>query len=120
MTCERKIGSRNPLVALILPGLGRAFRRDAHAQAKWSLMRASIALARYEAEHGKPPSTLDELVPRYLPRVPECPFAGGPLKYSGGKVWSFGGDGDDDLGRPLVDEDREDDDGDVVWTVKRK
>jgi hypothetical protein len=117
---QKKIESKNPLVALILPGLGRAFRREAHAQAMWSLMRASIALARYELDNGKPPSTLDELVPRYLPRVPEDPFSGGPLRSSGGKVWSFGGDGDDDGGRPIVDEDKDDDDGDVVWTVKRK
>jgi hypothetical protein len=39
---------------------------------------------------------------------------------SAGKLWAFGGDGDDDGGRPMVDEDREDDDGDVVWTVRRK
>jgi hypothetical protein len=112
--------SRNPIAVQMLPGLGRSFRSEAGALMKWSLLRAALAIARYDADQGKLPSTLEELVPRYLPRVPEDPFSGKPLRYAGGKVWSFGGDGDDDQGRPQVNPDLEDSDGDVVWTVKRK
>ena len=118
---ERKTRrSRNPIVSEALPTLARAFRREMMTEMNWNLMRTSVALAAYEKEHGAWPAKLEDLVPRYLPRIAPDPTSGKPLRYAPGKLWAFGGDGDDDGGRPIVDEDREDDDGDVVWTVKRK
>ena len=118
---ERKTKrSRNPIVAGAIPALARGFRRDAITGMNWNLMRTSVALAAYEKEHGAWPAKLEDLVPRYLPRIANCPMSGQPVRLAPGKVWAFGGDGDDDGGRALVDEDREDDDGDVVWTVKRR
>jgi len=118
---ERKTKrSRNPIVAGAIPALARGFRRDAITGMNWNLMRTSVALAAYEKEHGAWPAKLEDLVPRYLPRIANCPMSGQPVRLAPGKVWAFGGDGDDDGGRPMVDEDREDDDGDVVWTVRRK
>jgi len=118
---ERKTKkSRNPIVAEALPTLARSFRREMMTGMNWSLMRTGVALAAYEMEHGAWPTKLEDLVPRYLPKVADCPLSGKPVGMSAGKLWAFGGDGDDDGGRPMVDEDREDDDGDVVWTVRRK
>lgn len=117
---QRALDSRNPMVALLLPALARVLTRDAVAGMSRNLLRTAVALAWYEAERGSYPTKLEDLVPRHLPRVLDCPFSGKPFGYAQGKVWSFGGDGDDDQGRPMVDEDREEEDGDVVWTVKRR
>ena len=118
---EQKMkSSRNPVVALSLPGIAKVFRREMLAEMNWLLMRTAVALSAYEKEHGAFPAKLEELVPRYLPRIENDPTSGRPLRFAGGKLWAFGPDGDDDGGRAMADEDREDDDGDVVWTVKRK
>lgn len=118
---EQKMkSSRNPIVAQSLPGIARVFRREMAAEMHWQLMRTSVALAAYEREHGAFPATLEELVPKFLPRIENDPTSGKPLRFAGGRIWAFGGDGDDDGGRAVADESREDDDGDVVWTVKRK
>ena len=113
-------GSRNPVVSLILPMLTKTFRSEMLLDMKWNLMRTSLALAAYEAEHGAFPAKLEDLVPRYLPRLENCPASGKPVDYSPGKIWAFGGDWDDDAGRPAAEEDNDEADGDVVWTVKRK
>lgn len=44
---------------------------------------ALIAIESYKKDHGKPPAALSDLVPKYLPSVPEdlCAAAGTPLKY---------------------------------------
>ena len=67
---------------------------------------AGIALATrlFEADHGRLPATLEELVPEYLPRTPEDPFdaAGGPLRFALVEglpvVWSVGPNGTDEGG----------------------
>ncbi len=40
-----------------------------------------------------------------------------PLGYANGRVWSGGGDGDDDGGRPLDEDAAWDADGDRVWDL---
>jgi hypothetical protein len=59
----------------------------------------------YQADHdGRPPDTLEELAPKYLPAAPADPFAAGakPLRFlSDGKrlaVYSVGENGVDDDG----------------------
>jgi len=52
-------------------------RRDASLRG----MALFLAVRAYETEHGEPPDTLEALVPDYLPRVPEDPFDGKPLRY---------------------------------------
>ncbi len=51
-------------------------------------------------------STLDDLVPDYLPEVPDDPFGGGPLVYrrtaTGYLLYSVGRDQRDDGGRPGI------------------
>ncbi len=87
--------------------------------------RLQVALALYQAEHGKPAASLDDLVPALLPELPEDPFAHQPFRYrvsrgeqiawhrqlpGGGEefvrqvpagqgvLWSVGPDGNDDGG----------------------
>jgi len=111
---------KNPLAELLLPSVKGAVKREAVARMHWTLMRVAVAIAWYEAEKATVPTALSDLVPRHLVKVPECPYTGKPFGYGAGKVWSVGGDGVDDGGKPLADEDNEDSPGDVVWTVKRK
>ncbi len=71
-----------------------------------ALLTAALALRAYRVEHGAYPPTLNALVPGYLSRVPDDPFAAsGPLRYkvSGAKyvLYSIGPDGRDDGGRPI-------------------
>jgi hypothetical protein len=43
--------------------------------------RLIVALRRFEAETGQPAKQLEQLVPRYLPRIPDDPFSGRPFRY---------------------------------------
>jgi hypothetical protein len=82
------------------------------------LMRAATALAWHEADAGRLPSTLEELVPRRLAEIPVCPLSGAPFRYADGRLWAFGFDRDDDGGRPVA-EDNYEGDGDVVLQLRR-
>src|SRR5207253_839300 len=43
--------------------------------------RLKLALALYQAREGKPATSLEDLVPRYLEELPLDPFSGGPFQY---------------------------------------
>ena len=45
---------------------------------------APLALARFRAEHGALPKTLDELVPALLPALPLHPYDDSPMIYENG------------------------------------
>ncbi len=112
--------SHNPLVRDLI-SVHRTFERDTTERTRRALLRASVALAWYEVEHARYPEKLEELVPRYLPRVPICSFMGLPLRYQDGKVWSFGKNRVDDGGvEDPINSDDGGEKGDMVWTVKRK
>jgi len=85
----------------------------------WEEIRGP-AIAWYEAEKGVYPAALNDLVPKYLPTVPDCPLTGLPLRYTAGKVWSVGADRKDDGGAHDDMASEEDSTGDIVWEVKRK
>ena len=55
-----------------------------------SLLRAAIAVARFEAEKGKLAATLEALVPEYVESIPLCGGTGLPLGYDphAGRIWS--------------------------------
>jgi hypothetical protein len=114
--------SGSPLARAILPAMTRAAGMDRATLLEYRLCRLAVALAWFEAERGRWPGSLDELVPRHLPSVPECPLTGTPFRIAPGKVWSVGKDGKD--GGGVLDTmrgyDPEGDRGDVVWFVKRK
>lgn len=121
LVASRVMDSSNPLVQVMVPALGKVFMVKNKPLLDFSLLRVATAIAWYEAEKGAYPAKLEDLAPRYISKVPDCPYSGTPLRYDGaGKVWSIGGDGDDDGGKPLAEQDEMTSDGDVVWIVKRK
>jgi hypothetical protein len=113
---------KNPLLAVLTPVIRRPLENDARSQLGRTLLRNAVAIAWFEVEKGGYPDRLEELVPRYLPKVSVCPMTGQPLRYSykGGKVWSVGKNGIDDGGTPGRNNDADDEDGDVVWVVRRR
>jgi hypothetical protein len=99
-------------------GIQESLWRDVVIRLHLRLMRAATAVAWHEAETGRLPASLEELVPRRLPEVPTCPLSGAPFRYADGRLWAFGFDRDDDGGRPVPQADYEGD-GDVLWTLKK-
>jgi hypothetical protein len=71
--------------------------------AKMRLLICDLAIRAYSLEHGRNPAKLADLVPAYLPAVPQDPFSGGPLVYrlkpTGYLLYGVGVDGVDDGGR---------------------
>jgi len=72
---------------------------------------------------GSYPAALSGLVPRFLPAIPPDPCSGSPIRYLAdaehARFYSLGPDQNDDNGRPNPDGES-DEDGDLVWTVKRR
>ncbi len=72
--------------------------------ARLRLLMTELALRCHQAEHGTPPAQLAELVPQYLPRVPQDPFSRQALVYRAkGTNWllySVGPDRRDNDGAP--------------------
>ncbi len=51
------------------------------ATAQLRILICELAIAAFSRQHGRPPESLDELVPEFLEAVPIDPFDGAPLKY---------------------------------------
>jgi len=60
----------------------------------FSAARIAIAYQRYLKKEGRPPESLDDLVPTYLPAVPQDAFDGQPFRYlpKDKLLYSVGGD----------------------------
>ena len=91
------------MARLLMPAYQHAIVTHYHALAERRLAAAALAVKWYQADHdGKPPATLEELVPKYLPAAPADPFAPGgkPLRYAAEAkrlvVYSVGENGVDD------------------------
>ena len=100
-------------------GIQDSLWRDVVIRLQLRLMRAATAAAWHEADTGRLPAALEELVPRRLAEIPICPMSGAPFRYADGRLWAFGFDRDDDGGRPVPEDKHYEDDGDVLWTLKR-
>lgn len=63
-------------------------------------LQCVLALRAFEMEEGRLPESLDVLVPKYLPAVPEDPLTGTALKWNPqtDRIYSVGGDRRDDGG----------------------
>lgn len=74
--------------------------------ARVCLLVTELALRCYQFDQVRAPVRLEELIPKYLQRLPQDPFSGQPLVYhSQGTNWllySVGPDGMDDGGKPVV------------------
>jgi hypothetical protein len=111
----------NPLVTSVMGPLLRAFKAHRTALLGRTLLRISVAIARYQLDHGRDPERLQDLVPAYLREVPICPLTGTTLHYKDGQLWSVGINGVDDGGIPANYGSSDDGgDGDVLWQVRRK
>ncbi|MFN3648920.1 MAG: hypothetical protein ACK47B_04990 [Armatimonadota bacterium] len=115
----------DPFNRLLLPSLSDLSLQWAKRDADYRVALARLALRCYELDSGQPPTTLQALVPRYLPAVPEDPFGGGVLVFNPdgveAQVYSRGPDGNDDGGRsprPLLRGQAED--GDITGASRRR
>jgi hypothetical protein len=63
-------------------------------------LQCVLALRAFEMDEGRLPESLDVLVPKYLPVVPEDPFSGAALRWnsSAKRIYTVGEDGRDDGG----------------------
>ncbi len=86
------------------PSLDRILLSHFRALAMRRMAAVALASRLYQADHGERPVTLNELLPDYLPFVPEDPFSPtrSPIGYAPGARWailySVGPDGVDDGG----------------------
>lgn len=107
---------------LLLPASNAVVEADGRTQALVRAATVRIALQRYRLEHGQFPESIEQLVPKFLDKVPEDPFDGQPLRYAirdgeplvysvGRDQVDNGGDGDD-RGQPDILFPLPDDDGD--------
>jgi len=82
----RAIVLQNPLgniMAEVLPaGFDRFEMKRCHLETRIALLRTLIGSKAYWDTHGRLPSSLDDLVPRYLPDLPHDRFGGKELAYS--------------------------------------
>lgn len=83
----------------------RAKTRDKRVVAHLRLITTELALRCYQSDHGRAPNSLEQLVPKYLQRVPLDPFSGKPLVYrpqtNQWLCYSVGEDMVDDGGQPV-------------------
>jgi hypothetical protein len=108
------------MVSMVMPALDGAFENTAEYQTQVDQTRIACALERYRLAHGAYPTSLDAVVPEYLPKLPNSPITGKPMNYSlkpdgtfllwspgwnlkslGGKPGEFKGDGDIVWGQPV-------------------
>ena len=64
-----------------------AYEDEISALRGWTLLGLALAMARYEIEQGKLPPSLEDLLPRYLDAIPNCPHGNEPFEYTNGRVW---------------------------------
>jgi hypothetical protein len=117
------------LSAMFLPSAAGIAKRDAATRAELRDTIAAIAVERWRLMHnGSLPDSLSDLVPAFLPAVPEDPYDAQPLRYKklkkGYCIYSIGPNLRDDGGKPrprpsarVPFEERNN--YDIVFTVER-
>jgi len=89
-------------------GLSGVTRKVMRVEAARQMVIMTIALKRYQLEHGGYPPDLNSLVPEFVPSVPRDPVDGQPLRYrlnTDGTftLYSIGENGKDDGGNPSLE-----------------
>jgi hypothetical protein len=92
-----------PFSFAAIPSMDKGLLSLARNETLRQMTLAAIAIRRHELRHGRPPASLEALVPALLPKLPHDSFSGQPLRYrtteDGGYVlYSVGADGQDDGG----------------------
>lgn len=75
----RRLGTS--MTSMLLPALGSAADASCRAQARAETADAAIAAELFRRSKVRPPESLAELVPEFLPAVPVDPFDGQPLRF---------------------------------------
>ena len=118
---ERWGRERVAILHALSPSILRALQNDVKGLQARAILRVAVALAWHEVEKGAFPAALEELAPRYIPRVLRDPLSGRAFGYAAGKLWAAGPDGVDNAGAVDPINPEEPRDGyDVVWTVRRR
>ena len=90
------------LCRMLLPALDKVVIKAGRCAAKIRDAQTVIAVERYQLANGALPKQLSDLVPTFLPAVPNDPFDGMPLRYKtltkGYMVYSVGDDREDNGG----------------------
>ena len=78
----------------LMSGLPRFHASKCRENCAIAATQILIALKCYKLEHGELPDTLDQLVPKYFPKIPLDDFDGRPMRYSKEKrvVYTIGTD----------------------------
>jgi len=109
------------IAAIIAPVLGSISRRRDQAAAEIGLCRIVLALKAYKHTRNSYPATLGQLQQTLQHALPKDPFSGEDFVYQpqgeGFKLYSLGGDLDDDGGVPP--DEANPGDGDIVWECIR-
>lgn len=96
------------LMRTLRPAVGRCRSVQDRLEQTERNLHVAWALAAYHADHKRYPARLADLVPHYLPAVPEDLFSGRPLVYrpqkDGYVLYSVGDNGQDDGGRAQGEE----------------
>lgn len=91
------------LMAFSLPNVTIVLDAQDRANTYYDLSRIVLSLAAYRADHGKYPTNLAALSPKYINTIPSDRFTGKPLKYkltkTGYLLYSVGVNGQDDGGQ---------------------
>jgi hypothetical protein len=93
---------QHAITMTIMSDVGRLFDAATRGDAENAIAATAIAVEFHRQRHGRLPERLDQLVPDLLPRVPQDPFDGQPLRYLVREdeylLYSVGVDGKDDGG----------------------
>ncbi len=87
---------------------------EATARLDMVLWRLAVGIAWFEAETGNMPARLQDLVPRYVPAIPLCPYTGRPFEGEPGLVRSRVNE------KARTSSFQSLDDESATWTVRRK
>ncbi len=91
------------LIGLMIPAARKVQQAQDRAEQVQRNLQLAFALARYQREHGRYPTKLDDLAPKYVKAIPNDLFSGQPLIYrpmeKGYLLYSVGVNGKDEEGR---------------------
>lgn len=115
---------RYPFTCMLAPGLRAITAILAEAVARCRVTEVGLALEMYNTREGKYPESLEELLPDFLPSIPEDPFTGAPLKFKrsekGVVVYSVGPNEEDEGGAYDKDQARKKRlKDDIAWRITR-
>jgi len=117
------VDTKSPLHLLLVPQVGLAWRNQWLSEAEWAVARVAVAVACFQADRGNNPASPNDLVPKYVAKIPADPCGPDSIKLvfqdSSAKVYSVGYDREDDGGKP-EETNFDDEESDIVWTVKRR